>query len=189
MKLSAFPELETERFILRKMTVADAHAIFEIFSDGEVTRDMGVEPFSEIQQAEELIQFMNDLFMENKAFRWAIERKDDRRIVGTCGFNAWEMNRGARGEIAYDLGRPFWRKGYMTEVLKRVIPFGFKEMGLYRIEAFTNLDAVPSIRLLNSLGFREDGILRGYSRFHEHYVDQRCFSLLQDEWDLEIRAD
>ena len=70
----------------------------------------------------------------------------------------------------------------MSEVLKRVVPFGFKEMGFYRIEAFTNLDALPSMRLLHSLGFREDGILRGYSRFHGQYVDQRCFSLLQGEW-------
>lgn len=70
----------------------------------------------------------------------------------------------------------------MTEVLKRVIAFGFETMGLYRIEAFTNLDAAPSIKLLKKLGFNEDGILRGYSSFHGEYVDQRCYSQLKKEW-------
>jgi [ribosomal protein S5]-alanine N-acetyltransferase len=92
------------------------------------------------------------------------------------------MNRGSRGEIGYDLGKKYWRHGYMTEVLKRVLTFGFETMGLYRIEAFTNIDAIPSINLLNKLGFKEDGILRGYSSIHGEYVDQRCFSLLKKEW-------
>ncbi|WP_309123136.1 GNAT family protein [Paenibacillus sp.] len=184
MDLSVFPELETERLRLRKMTVADAEAVFALFSDAEVTKDMGIAPFSNVRQAVALIEFMNDLFLERKAFRWGIEKKDDHVIIGTCGFNGWEMNRGARGEIAYDLGKPYWRRGLMTEALQSVIPFGFESMGFYRIEAFTNVDAFPSMKLLHRLGFREDGRLRGYALSHGNFADQRCFSLLRDEWNF-----
>ncbi|TLS53302.1 GNAT family N-acetyltransferase [Paenibacillus antri] len=182
MVVFEFPELETERLRLRKMTVADAEAVFELFSDADVTKDMGIAPFSDVRQAVELIDFMNDLFRERKAFRWGIIKKDDNAVIGTCGFNGWEMNRGARGEIAYDLGKPYWRRGFMTEALRTVIPFGFETMGFYRIEAFTNVDAFPSMKLLRRLGFREDGLLRGYALSRGKYVDQRCFSLLRDEW-------
>jgi len=181
-KEDKFPVLETERFLLRKMTAADAQAVFELFSDGDVTKDMGVEPFADAAQALEIIHFMNGLYEEKKALRWGIIKKDENALVGTCGFNSWEMNRGSRGEIAYDLCKRHWRRGYMTEVLKRVIDYGFETAGLYRIEAFTNMDAVPSIRLLNRLGFMEEGILRGYSLMRGEYVDQRCFSLLRKEW-------
>ncbi|MFC0212414.1 GNAT family N-acetyltransferase [Paenibacillus chartarius] len=186
MKLDTFPTLETERFILRKMTVSDAQAVFEHFSDGEVTKDMGIEPFTDTNQALELIHYMNGLFEERKAFRWGIVKKDDHALIGTCGFNSWEVNRGSRGEIAYDLSKPYWRQGYMTEVLKGVIHFGFHTLGLYRIEAFTNVDAAPSINFLQSLGFTEEGILRGYSLIHGEYADQRCFSLLRTEWNVSV---
>ncbi|WP_240414887.1 GNAT family N-acetyltransferase [Paenibacillus periandrae] len=182
MNLKTFPLLETDRFVLRQMTLEDAPTVFEIFSDGDVTKDMGEDPFTSIQQAEGLITFMNNLFNQNKAFRWGIILKENNTLVGTCGFNGWEIHRGSRGEIGYDLGKKYWRQGYMTEVLKSVIAFGFETMEFNRIEAFTNLDAEPSMLLLKKLGFNEDGILRGYASFHGEYVDQRCYSLLQREW-------
>ncbi|HZG76230.1 MAG TPA: GNAT family protein [Paenibacillus sp.] len=182
MELNSFPILETERFLLRKMDVADAPAVFDVFSDAAVTKDIGIEPFSDVTQAEQLIRFMNDLYEEKKAFRWGIIKKDEDTLIGTCGFNGWDLNRGARGEIAYDLNQRYWRRGYMTEVIDRVIRFGFETAGLYRIEAFTNIDAKPSIRFLQRMGFTEEGVLRGYSLIHGQYADQRCFSLLKNEW-------
>lgn len=143
--------METERFVLRQMTLEDAPTVFEIFSDGDVTKDMGEDPFTSIQQAEGLITFMNNLFHQNKAFRWGIILKENNTLVGTCGYNGWETHRGSRGEIGYDLGKKYWRQGYMTEVLKSVIAFGFETMEFNRIEAFTNLDAEPSMLLLKSL--------------------------------------
>lgn len=182
MNLEVFPVLKTERFILRQMSIEDAPAVFEIFSDADVTKDMGEDPFISIEQAEDLINFMNNLFIKNKAIRWGIFKKEDSTLIGTCGYNGWEIHRGSRGEIAYDLGKNHWRKGYMTEIIKSLISFGFETMGLYRIEAFTNLDAIPSINLLRKIGFNEDGVLRGYSYSHGGYVDNRCFSLLKNEW-------
>ena len=184
LKLDRFPVLETERFLLRRMSVDDAHEVFRLFSDAEVTKDMGIEPLTDAMQAERLILFMNDLYEKNQAFRWGIVKKDDNALIGTCGFNGWEMNRGARGEIAYDLSKRYWRRGYMTEVVRAVLRFGFETAGLHRIEAFTNVDAEPSIGFLRRLGFTEEGILRGYSRIHGQFADQRCFSLVKTEWIL-----
>lgn len=177
-----FPTIETERLKLRPMSVNDSVSLFNILSDRDVTKDMGVDPFVKVEQAQGLINFMNDLFERNVAFRCGVVRKEDDALIGTCGYNGWETNRGSRGEIAYDLGKPYWRKGYATEVVNALIKFGFETMGLYRIEAFTNLDAVPSANLLHKLGFREEGVLRGYTSFHGEFWDQRCFSLIKTDW-------
>jgi ribosomal-protein-alanine N-acetyltransferase len=66
---------------------------------------MGEAPFTNVEQAEGVIHFMNDLFENNQAFRLGIIRKEDNKLIGTCGYNSWEVNRGSRGEIAYDLVR------------------------------------------------------------------------------------
>ncbi|WP_376769521.1 GNAT family N-acetyltransferase [Paenibacillus plantarum] len=52
----------------------------------------------------------------------------------------------------------YWRKGYMSEILKCLISYGFDTMGLYRIEAFTNVDAIQSISLLKKFGFNEEAL-------------------------------
>ncbi|MGY4762319.1 GNAT family N-acetyltransferase [Paenibacillus caseinilyticus] len=183
MKIERFPTLETKRLLLRRMTIEDAPAVLRLFSDPEVTKDMGMEPFTSIEQAEGLIGFMNGLFDDHKALRWAVIRKEDGVLIGTCGFNGWEVSRGSRAEIGYDLGREHWRQGYMTEVLKEVLSYGFGTLGLNRIEAYTNLDALPSMKLLERLGFTEEGILRGYALSHGEYVDNRCYSILRSEWE------
>ncbi|TXK84983.1 GNAT family N-acetyltransferase [Paenibacillus sp. N3.4] len=72
MNFETFPVLKTERFILRQMLIEDAPAVFEIFSDADVTKDIGEDPFRSIEQAEGLINFMNNLFNENKSIRWGI---------------------------------------------------------------------------------------------------------------------
>ncbi|WP_235548813.1 GNAT family N-acetyltransferase, partial [Paenibacillus sp. Soil522] len=109
MKLfEVIPSITTENFLLRSMTLVDAQAVFENLSDKDVTKDMGIDPFVSVKNAEDLINFMNDLFDKNIAFRWGIIRKSDQRLIGTCGYNGWETNRGSRVEIAYDLGKPYW---------------------------------------------------------------------------------
>lgn len=180
MHFDTYPELETERLYLRKMTLEDAPELFKILSDPLVVKDMGEAPFTNVEQAEGVIHFMNDLFENNQAFRLGIIRKEDNKLIGTCGYNAWEVNRGSRGEIAYDLGSEYWRKGYASETIKALLDFGFYTMGLHRIEAFINLDALPSMGILTKMGFKEDGILRGYAFFHGEFQDQRCYSLLKN---------
>ncbi|WP_235549096.1 GNAT family N-acetyltransferase, partial [Paenibacillus sp. Soil522] len=66
--------------------------------------------------------------------------------------------------------------------LESIIQFSYEIAGFNRIEALTNLDAAPSMNLLIKLGFKQDGILRGYASFQEGYIDQRCFSLLKSDW-------
>ncbi|NOU67067.1 hypothetical protein GC096_23780 [Paenibacillus sp. LMG 31461] len=46
----------------------------------------------------------------------------------------------------------------MSEILKCLISYGFDTMGLYRIEAFTNVDAIQSISLLKKFGFNEEAL-------------------------------
>lgn len=79
------------------MTVEDAPAVLSIYSDPLVVRDMGEGPLKTIDEAEEMITFMNDLFDENAAFRWGIVRREDDTLIGSCGYNGWETVRGFQG--------------------------------------------------------------------------------------------
>ena len=58
----SFPNLETERLLLRQLTPTDAEAIFQIFSDDEVTRYYDLATFTGLEQAQRLIARINERF-------------------------------------------------------------------------------------------------------------------------------
>lgn len=177
-----FPTLETERLILRQMTLEDADFVFQHFGDPAVSRYLMDEPpVTEYARAQEIIQFY--LEPEEKTHnRWVMVRKADHQYIGTCGFHKWDRQH-FRAEIGYDLSPSCWGQGYMMEALRTVISNGFAQMRLNRIEALVYVENGRSIQLLRRLGFKQEGVLREYlysdGRFYDHYL----FALLQKEWE------
>ncbi len=176
-----FPELSTERLILRKMTRRDAKSLFQFWSDHEVTKYMNMSSFKNMEQTLYMIDFLNNLFKNKEGIRWGIVRKEDNALIGTCGFNTW-IKRSSRGEIGYELGREYWGKGYATEALKEVLKFGFEETRLNRAEAFVVPEASRSIRVLEKLGFKKEGTLREYGYWNDRYWNEHIYSLLRKDW-------
>lgn len=175
----AFPEIETERLLLREIMPDDAPAIFAVFGDDAVTRYYDLVTYTEPAQAQELIDFFDESFELERAIRWGIERKEDGQLLGTCGY-VWL--RRFRGEIGYDLAQAYWRCGYMTEALDAILEFGFDELELNRIEALTMRENQASAGLLRKLGFVEEGLLRQHDFFKGAFHDMRLFALLRADY-------
>ena len=66
-----FPRLETERLILRELTLDDKDAVFQNFSDDE-TVEFIMEPMTSLKQAEDIIQEFVDGFKQGKSIFWAV---------------------------------------------------------------------------------------------------------------------
>lgn len=152
-----FPALHTERIHLRILNLQDAGEVFEHFSDEEVTRYMDIEPCKNIEEAEEIIQY----HIDDLGCRWGIFDKEQNILMGTCGYHYLRRDGNEFiAEIGYDLSKAYWGKGYMYEVMKEVIAFGFSEMGLTKIDATVEPENVRSITLMERLRFDRDAELR-----------------------------
>lgn len=179
----AFPRLETERLVLRRLHLADAGSLFAILSDEELARFYDDEAFTELSQAREQIEAWTDGFDEWRSIRWGIARKETNTVIGTCGYYGFHRWHG-RGSIGFELARPYWRQGIMTEALEAIIGFGFREVGLNRIQAVVIPGNEGSEKLLEKLGFRSEGVLRQYENWGEKgCVDLLIFSLLRSEYE------
>jgi ribosomal-protein-alanine N-acetyltransferase len=179
----SFPQLETRNLILRRMQLMDSVAVFRILGDDEVTRYYDDTTFTDVSQASDQIKTWENGFINKRCIRWGIARKDDRSIIGSCGYygiHAWHM----RASIGYELARPFWRHGIMAEALEAILDLGFTEMGLNRIEAVVMPDNIASIKLLEKLGFCDEGILKEYENWaSKGFVDLCMLGLLRKTWD------
>ncbi|MBP2001683.1 ribosomal-protein-alanine N-acetyltransferase [Paenibacillus shirakamiensis] len=178
------PDLESARLILRKMGQEDAHTLFAYWSDPEVIRYMNIPQFTSIRETWDMLDLLNGLAETEDTMRWGIELKQTKTIIGTCGFNTWQLLGAYRGEIGYDLGRPYWRQGYMHEALSLILNYGFDVMSLNRIEALVIPGNTSSLRSLRRLGFREEGLLREYQQneLSDGFIDLIMLSLLKKNY-------
>jgi len=176
-----FPDLETDRLILRSIIPDDLEFVFQHFSDPMVNQYLlDNDPVETREQAQEIIDFY--VPPKSKFFnRWIILLKIDKHPIGTCGFHKWNEKHG-HAEIGYDLGAAHWHKGYMTEVLQVVLHHGFDKMKLNRIEAIVYPENRASLRLLERLGFQKEGLLRQSTRQGDKYYDHWILSLLKEDW-------
>jgi [ribosomal protein S5]-alanine N-acetyltransferase len=165
-----FPVIQTDRLLLRQLTDDDIHAILRNFSDVAVTRWFFEKPFTDLEQAEELITEFNAHFLADTGITWAVTLHGDNDVIGTCGFEPLQI--GARGEIGFDLAQSHWGKGIMSEALRAVIAYGFNNLQLKGIDADTYCDNTRSIILLERLRFNNLEQIEDFFRF----------SLERDDW-------
>jgi ribosomal-protein-alanine N-acetyltransferase len=179
-----FPELTTERLILRELTAADAGWYLEHFSRPEIVSGQGYPPPADLAAAAaELRTFVLDLFATRHGFRWGIATRDEPVLIGSAGLYKWIDAPHRQAELGYDLDPPAWGRGYMGEALGAILGFAFGPMELERVEAFVLASNERSQRVLDRLGFRRDALLPIHGEDeHGALTDEWLFSLARDAW-------
>ncbi len=181
---SKFPEIRTKRLLLRQPTMKDVAWYFEYFSRPEIVWGGGEPGPRDMKAArEEFRKYLIDLYRKRLGFRWIITLKGEGQPIGTLGFHKWAPSAAYQAEMGYDLAKEHWGKGIMTEAMKAVIDFGFTKMELNRIEVFIMPRNKRSIKLVQRLGFKREGLIRQHY-FDEfgQFTDDVLFSMLRSDW-------
>ena len=180
---ATFPVLETERFLLRAVTLDDVDDIFRIMSDPQVKRYFGSLPMTSPEEAEQRVQRIQTAFQEHSGIRWAIADRANGQLIGTAGF--WRLIKPHdRAEVGYELAPEWWGRGVMTEALGVLLGFAFTSMGLHSVEAQIHPANNGSRRVLEKLGFVQEGYFREnfYDPVEACFTDTAVYSLLKDIW-------
>ena len=154
-----FPELKTERLMLRQLTEADSHDIFFLRTDEGVNLYIERPRPENINDAIDFILKTNNGIKQNEMIDWAITLKDAQKLIGTiCLWNFSEDK--TRAEVGFELKPDYQGKGIMNEALENVLEFGFKTVALASIDAYTHYDNLNSIKLLKKNGFEKNSELK-----------------------------
>lgn len=178
-----FPVRETARLRLRAISEADVPAIFAIMSDPQVLRYFGSLPMRQPAEALERVRGITQAFAARSGIRWALVERASGALIGTCGF--WRLiPEHHRAEIGYELAPAWWGQGIMAEALAPVLDFGFSAMGLHSVEAQIHPANAGSRRVLEKLGFVQEGYFREnfFDPVESGYTDTAVFSLLAAAW-------
>lgn len=175
------PLLATNRLILRKFTVEDAMDVFEYAREPEVARYVTWDAHKSIGDSINFINWTLDRYDSDEAGEWAIEYRETGRIIGGMGFVQIDTVNSC-GAIGYVLSKEYWGKGLMTEAVKRLIRFGFEEMGLNRIEAVHIPENVASGKVMQKAGMFYEGLLKQKMYAKGRYWDVKQYAAVKDEW-------
>ena len=147
MKSREFPQLETPRLLLRKLVETDWESVSYLRTD-ELVNQFVERPKAETREkALEFIERIRGFVDSGVSHYWCVCLKDDPEMIGSvCLWNFSEDRRIA--EIGYDLKPRFQNRGLMSEAVQAVIDYGFRELKLERIEAFTHRKNESSKKLL-----------------------------------------
>jgi len=180
------PVLETERLLLRKLTLDDAEDMFEYASDPEVTKYLVWVAHQDIEDSREFLKSVLDRYRKGLVASWGVVHKLDEKLIGTCGYISWlphgDLGKHARAELGFALSRKYWGQGLMPEAVREVITFGFRKMQLNRIQATCEVENLASERVLEKVGMKFEGVLREYMYAKGAYRDLKMFSILRSEW-------
>ncbi len=173
-----FPEIKTQRLLLRKMVEADAEKLQFLRSDDSVMKYIEKERTKTIEEALEFIIRINADVDANLTLFWAIALAEQpTTMIGTiCIWNIKKQH--YRAEIGYVLHPNFWRTGLTNEAIQATVKFGFKEMKLHSIEAHINPNNIASASILEKNGFIREAYFKEDYCYNGRFLDTAIYSLL-----------
>ena len=153
MKNIGTKKIETDRLILRRLTKSDAKDAYNNWCSSDVVP-------KDISETEELFSNWEKEYEELNTYRWIVEIKDTKDVIGTIDVLSKKDIQYGTCEIGYCYGERFWGMGYATETLKAVIKFLFEECDADVVFAEYMSNNPASGKVMSKSGMTYEGIQR-----------------------------
>lgn len=123
--------IETDRLILRPLTVDDATAVFKWVSDERVARYMVYNTYTSVEEA---VDWLTMLQEPDEEYHFGFVRKEDGLLIGSGSIGP-ESERREFWAFGYNFRHDCWGKGYATEATKAMIEFANEQFGITKFSA------------------------------------------------------
>lgn len=175
------PEFETDRLLLRKLSLHDASDYFDFASDPIVSKQTLWDRHETIDDTIKYLVNVLSKYESRQAYRWGIIYKPLNKLIGRTGLIRWSVPHQS-AEIGFAIASEQWNEGIITEATSEIIKYGFEKLDLNRIEGRCNYNNFGSSRVMEKLGMRYEGTLRQQLKIKEQFIDQKVYSIIRDEY-------
>jgi 8-oxo-dGTP diphosphatase len=174
--------LLTARLRLRPVEPKDAPRLVELLDDWDVVRHSALIPHPyTLDDAKRFITEQDIRRIEGKGVALAMERTTDHVVVGLVGFG---LDKGSDPELGYWVGKAFWKLGFASEALARLLRHLFESLGYHRVWASFHPDNVASKRTLEKVGLSYYGVDTCNMPARGQSVVAPVFALKKGEWEM-----
>ena len=144
--------LETERLLLRPLTVADADAVFVWASDPEVNRYLSYPLHTDVETTRQWLRSVEqdtEVQAAKENYTFGFVRRFDGLLIGSGAIRRQEDD---TWDFGYNLRRDCWGRGYTTEAMKAIIDFARTQRSAKVFAAHHAVDNPASGRVMEKCG-------------------------------------
>jgi RimJ/RimL family protein N-acetyltransferase len=176
-----------ERLGLRDVTEADVHALHAIYGDANVTQHMPFPPRSLSEVAALVEQAVEAAAAEPRRLYvmsvvdLAMAGSGRCDVIGVARLHI-EADHPHSAEIGFGLHPHQWGRGIGTDLVRLLLSFGFKQLGLHRIWGARSPANLPAQLAMLTAGMVEEGRVRHHVHTADGWRDSIVHSALDDEW-------
>jgi len=158
--------LESDRLLLRNIQASDEELIVNLWMNPDVTKYMGG-PRKREQMLEDVSENLENPFCEEYDL-WPLIEKASNQLIGHCGLLSKEVDNQNEIEVIYVIDKPYWGKGYATEICGMLIEYAFNEKNLNRVIALIKPDNKGSeaVAIKNGMHLEKEVIRQGDTRMY-----------------------
>lgn len=172
-------ELTGPTLVLRPPVPEDLDALYELGRDPEVVRWFSWGPYTSRSEPRSYLDRQAGLQERGEQLDLAVLRDGD--LLGITGLSEW-VRRDRRATVGSWLAPRTWGTGVNDEAKAIVLALAFRWCALQRVTAYADVHNGRSQRALAKVGFRDEGVLRGFHRHGETQKDVAISSVLLPEW-------
>ena len=181
------PILMTPRLRLRQFREDDVDAMHACFTSAQAMRYWNTPLHTKRTGTERAVRRFIDCTPSYYRF-WAVADKTTDLCLGLVNYHDGHI-RNKRVAIGYMIEPAHSRQGLATEAVSAMIRFCFQDLGLHRLQAFIHPDNTPSLKLIEKLGFRREGLLRENLRVGDEWRDDLLYALLSTDHPAETGSE
>ncbi|MBU5439211.1 GNAT family N-acetyltransferase [Tissierella sp. MSJ-40] len=172
-----------EKVRLRAVELKDIDDFFKTGFEADTDLDKFCDEIHFPQSKEKMRERLESIIKkepENDEFWWIIEDLNGNPVGNINTFSCNKRN----GTFKYGIGleKPYWGKGYAKEAIKIVLRYYFRELRYQKVNAFVYSFNEKSLKLHESLGFKQEGRLRRMVYTNGDYFDEIYYGMTVEEF-------
>lgn len=177
----AIPTIETARLTLRAFDLTDAPAVQRLAGAHEIadTTLLIPHPYPD-GVAQQWIATHATEWTAHRALPLAVTLRPTGEFIGSIGLIFTPEHH--RAELGYWIAVPFWGKGFATEAARALIDYGFRELGLHRVQAHHFARNLASGRVLLKAGLQREGLSAHAICKNGRFEDAVFYGVLRRDW-------
>lgn len=147
-------QMTTERFILRKFNISDAHDVYVNWSsDKDSVKYNAWRIHSSLEVTEDYLSYWIDNYKRDDYYNWAIVNKDNGEVIGSISVSNIKKRK-RYCEVGYTIAKKMWNLGIATEVLIRLIKYLTEEVGFETVCAMHDIRNEASGKVMKKAGMK-----------------------------------
>lgn len=116
------------------------------------------------------------------SFHWGVYEQGTGTLIGDVSMYGIQRGPFQSVSIGYSMDQDHTGRGYMTEAVRLAVRHAFQDLLLHRVEAAVSPGNTASIRVLEKVGFRREGLSRKNLKVRGRWLDHYQYAILEEDW-------